>query len=154
MTRIATIGYQGAALQRFVATLRDGGVEELIDVRSIAWSRRPEFVKRSIAATLSDAGIGYRHVEALGNPLAGRRAAGIGGVGDFAAAYEAHLDENAARAAMAGLAALAAEKRLCLMCMERDHAQCHRGLLAARLAADWGLEVEHLSVGATQMSLF
>ena len=150
--RIATIGYQGAAPVRFIETLHAADVAELVDVRAVPWSRRPEFVQRALAAALAEAGIAYRHLPALGNPEAGRQAAKSGQ--SYAAIYNAHLDGAPARAAMAALAAEAAGRRFCLMCMERDPAQCHRSLLAARLARDWGLAVEHLHVGAAQLSLF
>ena len=45
---IATIGYQGAKLDGFLATLKEAEVDLLIDVREIAFSRRREFMKRAL----------------------------------------------------------------------------------------------------------
>ena len=116
------------------------------------WSRRPEFVQRALAAMLAEAGIAYGHRPVLGNPEKGRQAAKAGE--SYQTIYNAHLDTAPARTAIAALAAEAPVRRLCLMCMERDPAHCHRSLLADRLARDFGVAVDHLSVGARQMSLF
>ena len=42
------------------------------------------------------------------------------------------------------VAALPADGAAALMCVERDPEACHRSLVAARLAADFGVAVEHL----------
>lgn len=149
---IATIGYQGAAPARFIEALQEAGIEMLVDVRAAPWSRRPEFVQRALAAMLAEAGIAYGHRPVLGNPEKGRQAAKAGE--SYQTIYNAHLDTAPARTAIAALAAEAPVRRLCLMCMERDPAHCHRSLLADRLARDFGVAVDHLSVGARQMSLF
>lgn len=148
--RIHTIGYQGADPARFVATLRSAGVRTLVDVRAVPWSRRPEFTRQSLADAMAAAGLGYRHMGVLGNPEQGRQAARSGR--SYREIYEAHLDTPAAREALAELAAQA--EGACLMCMERDPAQCHRSLLAERLERDYAIAVEHLAVGAAQLSLF
>lgn len=145
-----TIGYQGADPARLVDTLVNAGVGTLVDVRAVPWSRRPEFTKQRLSETITAAGLGYRHMGALGNPEKGRAAAKSGG--SYREIYEAHLDTPAARQAMADLAQEAAT--ICLMCMERNPAHCHRSLLAARLERDHGFAVEHLAVGAAQLSLF
>lgn len=145
-----TIGYQGSDPARFVDSLRAAGVRTLVDVRAVPWSRRPEFAKQSLNDAMAAAGLGYRHLGELGNPEKGRAAAKSGL--SYREIYDAHLDTPAAQQAMVELAA--APDTVCLMCMERDPAQCHRSLLAARLERDHGFAVEHLTVGAAQLSLF
>jgi len=73
--KIFTIGYEGATMDAFLATLREAGVEQVIDVRALPLSRRPGFSKNILAATLKDSGIGYIHLKALGTPKPGRDAA-------------------------------------------------------------------------------
>lgn len=41
--RIFTIGYEGATQDQFIATLRQAGVEQVIDVRAVPMSRKPGF---------------------------------------------------------------------------------------------------------------
>ena len=62
MTTIYTICYEGATVDGFLATLKQAGVERLIDVRALPSSRRPGFSKSPLAAALSEVGIEYVHL--------------------------------------------------------------------------------------------
>lgn len=150
---LATIGYQGASVEDFVGTLKAVGVERLLDVRAMPWSRRTEFTKRNLSASLATAGIAYEHLPALGNPEAGRAAAKAGRLDDYRAIYSEQLDSAEGRAGLAEAAARAREGAVALMCMERDHERCHRAMAAARLAEMLGEEVRHLRVEAGPESL-
>lgn len=147
MTRLYTIGYQGASVEGFIAALKTAGVETLIDVRAVPASRRREFSKLSLAASLEAAGLAYVHLAGLGNPKAGRDAAKAGRLDEYRRIYTAHLDTAAAREALARATEIAAASPSCLMCLEADPAFCHRSMAASRLAEDQGFEVEDL-VGA------
>ena len=57
-----------------IATLRAAGVQTVLDVRDRPLSRRAGFSKKSLAASLEAAGIGYVHLRALGTPPEGREA--------------------------------------------------------------------------------
>ena len=147
MTReLFTIGYQGSRLADFVATLRDAGVTTLVDVREAPWSRRPEFAKRALGEAMAAAGIGYRHMKALGTPKVGRDAARAGDTAGFHAIFDAQLATEAAQIQLGEVAALVAAERPCLMCYERDPNQCHRSIVAARLTETTGLAVRHLEI--------
>ena len=147
MTRLYTIGYQGASVEGFIAALKTAGVETLIDVRAVPASRRREFSKLSLAASLEAAGLAYVHLAGLGKPKAGRDAAKAGRLDEYRRIYTAHLDTAAAREALARATEIAAASPSCLMCLEADPAFCHRSMAASRLAEDQGFEVEDL-VGA------
>ena len=147
-TRLYTIGYQGASVEGFIAALKAAGVETLIDVRAVPASRRREFSKRNLAASLEAAGLTYVHLVGLGNPKEGRDAAKAGRLDDYRRIYTAHLDTKAAQQSLTHAAEIAAASPSCLMCLEADPAFCHRSMAASRLAAEWGFEVEHL-VGAS-----
>ena len=142
--RLATIGYGGSSQAAVVAALRAAGVGLLVDVRAIAASRRPGFAKRQLAAGLEAAGIGYLHLRALGTPKEGRLAARAGQVERMRSIFEAHLATPEAQVALRGLGSLVAEHRVCLLCLERDHATCHRTIIAEHLARCDAIEVEHL----------
>jgi uncharacterized protein (DUF488 family) len=58
MRAIKTIGHSNQAVERFVDLLKAGGVELLVDVRSMPYSRRfPQFGKERLAKSLAEAGI-------------------------------------------------------------------------------------------------
>jgi uncharacterized protein (DUF488 family) len=139
-----TIGYQGASLAGFTASLRDAGVHTLVDVRYQPFSMRPEFRQRTLATVLVGAGIAYEHMKPLGNPPPSREAARAGDVDRYRALFQAHLDTAPARAALGRVIALCAEGPAALMCLERDPKDCHRLLVAERIAALAGLSVGHL----------
>ncbi len=66
--RIFTIGYEKTKLQDFLRTLHREKITLLIDIRAIAWSRRPEFAQGNLAKSLDALNIFYLHMKALGNP--------------------------------------------------------------------------------------
>ena len=142
--RLRTVGYEGAGIARFLATLAAAGIEVLIDVRARPWSRNPDFVKAKLEGHVTAAGMGYRHLELLGNPDALRAAARAGDGDAFPAGYLRHLETPAARRASERVVELAREHAVALMCMEADPARCHRSLLAGWLAEKFGFRVAHL----------
>jgi hypothetical protein len=56
-TMLATIGYEGADVDDFVATLRTARTRRLIDVRELANSSRRGSVKRALSVAVTDTGI-------------------------------------------------------------------------------------------------
>jgi uncharacterized protein (DUF488 family) len=141
---IATIGYEGLAPDAFLRQLRDAGIRRVIDVRALANSRRPGFAKRALTASLVAAGIEYVHVPALGTPAAGREAVRSGRLSEFRAIFAAHLAGDQAQAALAMVAAQAAERPSCLLCLEAQPSHCHRTLVAAAMSKGWGFKIHHL----------
>jgi uncharacterized protein (DUF488 family) len=126
----------------FIASLRDAGVERVIDVRALPLSRRPGFSKSPLRAALEEAGIEYLHLKALGTPADGRAAARAGRHQDLERIYAGQLELPEAMMQSAQMLELAREKPTALMCMERNPAECHRTLLLEAVAPD--AEVVHL----------
>lgn len=141
MQRLCTIGYQGASAEAFIQALLDAQVSTLVDVRAVAWSRRPEFCRRALQQRLAESAIGYRHEPALGAPKALRDQARAGHRQSFEAGYAAHLG---AQGPVLDQLAAALRGTAALMCMEREPSDCHRRLVADALAQRTGLAVEHL----------
>jgi uncharacterized protein (DUF488 family) len=131
--KLFTIGYEGSDPDRFVDALSAAGVEVVADVRAVALSRKRGFSKNQLRDRLAEGGIGYQHFIDLGTPKAGREAARAGDAATMRQIFCEQLAKPAAIAAFDDLAALAAEKPVCLLCFERDPAQCHRRILAERL---------------------
>ena len=88
VTKLWTIGYENVGVPDFVAALKKAKIKLLIDVREVANSRRAGFSKKSLAASLDEAGIAYIHMKPLGTPKAGREAARKGDVKTMHAHHE------------------------------------------------------------------
>ena len=146
MSRLFTIGYEGATPGALADALTTAGVETLVDVRAVANSRRPGFSKRSLAAGLEERGVGYLHMRALGTPAEGRAAARSGRHDDMRRIFAAHLETEAAKEELAALKQFVRTgRKLCLLCFEREPEHCHRLMIAERIeATDAEVSIEHL----------
>lgn len=136
-----SIGHSNIPAARFIALLRDSGVEAVADVRSTPFSRRfPWFSSKNLAATLAQHGLAYL---AYGEALGGRpRDAAL--YRDGVANYEAMARQPDFQIGLDRLLADAARARVCLMCAEREPLDCHRCLLVARALAERGLATGHI----------
>ena len=135
--RIYSVGYEGLTVAGLVERLQQNRIEELVDVRANPFSRRPGFSKKRLAESLAAAGITYRHEPLLGNAFRD--------VDDFATAMDlmrAHLGQGEPAEAVARLVALAADRRIAVLCLESDQRRCHRQVvLEAALARGPGLDI-------------
>jgi uncharacterized protein (DUF488 family) len=136
-----SIGHSNIPAERFIGLLRHAGVSAVADVRSTPLSRRfPWFSGKNLAATLAQHGMDYL---ACGEALGGRpRDAAL--YRDGVADYEAMARQRDFQIALDRLTAERAERRVCLMCAEREPLDCHRCLLVARALSERGLAVGHI----------
>jgi uncharacterized protein (DUF488 family) len=141
-----SIGHSNIPAERFLALLREAGVNALADVRSVPFSRwSPWFSVKALVQQLAQASISYA---LLGDTLGGRpRSESL--YRDGVADYEAMAAAPEFRAALSRLAAAAVRSRICLMCAEREPLDCHRCLLVARHLAESGLAVGYILVDGT-----
>jgi uncharacterized protein (DUF488 family) len=140
-----TIGYEQMPHAVVLDELVGAKVDVLVDVRAVSASRRPGFSKRQLAASLDERGIGYLHLRGLGTPTEGRQAARSGRFDELFRIFEAHLKTPQAREELDELTSLVrAGRRVCLLCYERDPAQCHRRRVAEIVNARTGAKIEHL----------
>jgi uncharacterized protein (DUF488 family) len=142
--KLATIGYEKATLPDVIDRLKRAGVEVLIDVRAVAASRRAGFSKTLLSASLNAEGIGYVHLRELGTPKPGRIAARAGRVGEMHAIFEDHMAEPAAQLELEKAKEIAARSKAALLCYEADAKACHRAIVAERIRAALGCDVEDL----------
>ncbi len=143
---ICTIGYEGATVAGFIRALRQAGVALVLDVRAAPVSRKKGFSKNQLAAHLTEAGIGYRHLRGLGTPKRGRDAARGGDLQSFERIFLAHMDEPEALLDLGEAIALAQGQPVCLLCLERDPEHCHRMIVGNRMVQATGQELRHLFV--------
>jgi uncharacterized protein (DUF488 family) len=131
---IKTIGHSNHPIERFVDLLKAGGVEAVVDVRSMPYSRRfPQFGRERLAQSLSAAGILYRYE---GTALGGKPKDGAG--------YDALAERADFKDALDRLIASSTDTTLCLMCAEKEPLDCHRTVLVSRRLAERGMAIEHL----------
>lgn len=140
---LVTIGYEGHTPDSFVRALKQDQVEILVDIRDLPLSRRRGFSKSTLAASLDENGIEYRHMKGLGAPKDIRTPykEGSESWGAFKAAYERHLAGQ--KEALEALTHVAEHHRAAIMCVEKVHSMCHRGLVASHLAAT-GFRIVHV----------
>jgi uncharacterized protein (DUF488 family) len=143
---ISTIGYEGATIGAFVAVLRDASIDVLIDVRDLPLSRKKGFSKNRLAQNLEAAGIDYIHLKGLGDPKDGRNAARAGDYQLFRKIFGRHLETEIALRDIDTAATLVRARRACLMCFECLHENCHRSIVAERLARMTRLPVTPLTI--------
>ncbi len=139
-----TIGYEKATPDTLVAALRDAGVKTLIDVRAIPASRRPGFSKTKLSERLAIEGIAYVHLRDIGTPKAGRDAARAGQVEKMHGIFAKHMERPEALLALGQAIDIARDSPSCLLCLERSHDDCHRGILAAMMERHAGFKIEKL----------
>ncbi len=129
--------------------LRGAGVQTLVDVRRVPRSRwNPQYNRKAIEETAIEAGIRYRHAQALGGLLTDEP-----GEERFPCIETAALRSYAARMGTEGwqgeLASVLTEPAPCLMCAETAWQKCHRRMISELLVAR-GHEVVHLRPGETE----
>ncbi|NOX44585.1 MAG: DUF488 domain-containing protein [Caldiserica bacterium] len=131
MGEIYTVGHSSLTLERFLGLLSRWGIELVADVRRFPTSKKyPHFRREELARALAEAGIGYVF---LGEELGGYRKGG----------YEAYMRTEGFQRGLRRLIGLARERRVAVMCAERDPRGCHRRYIAAALAAR-GFRVVHI----------
>jgi uncharacterized protein (DUF488 family) len=127
-------------MDEFISILKDHGVEEIVDVRSIPQSRHcPQFNMDSLGESLGTAGIGYTHIQQLGGRRHSRkdsinlgwRNASFRGYADYMATPEFSEGLDA-------LARIARVRRTAIMCAEAVPWRCHRSMIAdAMIEKGW-----------------
>jgi len=132
---VESVGYEGRTIDEFIADLTARRIDVLVDVRLNAVSRRRGFSKTALGNALTDAGIAYLHLRALGNPQDNRAAFSGANVESGRQAYRALLATPAAAGALEELAQLAKDKHVAVMCFERDEQHCHRLVVIDELIA-------------------
>jgi uncharacterized protein (DUF488 family) len=138
--RVFTIGYGGRTPDDFLALLRHRGIRTVVDVRlrpdrayKGLWTKATS-ADKGIERLLADAGIAYRSLVELGNVFMD--------MPDWQERYR-RLLERAGDLLASRLADVPGP--ICLLCAEKDAAECHRALVAEWLARTRGAEVVHLT---------
>ena len=125
-----TVGHSNRSTEKFLALLSEHNIEVLVDIRSFPTSKVEHFKREEMEKWLSEHGIEYVW---LGKELGGYRRGG----------YEDHMKTKLFEEGVKKLLDLAMERRVCVMCMEKNPKYCHRRFLTAYLEKR-GVEVIHI----------
>lgn len=140
-----TIGHSTHPIEEFVRILNAYGVDQVVDVRTIARSRHnPQFGEEELRESLPASGIGYSRIEALGglrhtvkdSPNGAWKNASFRGYADYmqTPAFAAGLDE---------LIEVGAQSTVAVMCAEAVPWRCHRSLIGDALLVR-GIDVQDI----------
>jgi uncharacterized protein (DUF488 family) len=147
-----TVGHSNRPTTELVALLAGQSVSMVADVRRFPGSKRqPQFGRENLEAALREAGIGYRHFEALGGRRRGSRedSPNTAWRSDSFNAYADHMLTEEFQAALAELMSTAATYPTAILCAEAVPWRCHRQLIADALIAR-GWVVRHI-LGVNQV---
>jgi uncharacterized protein (DUF488 family) len=158
--RICTIGVYGADLDSFLTTLGEAKVDLVLDVRQRRGVRGAQYAwanAKRLEAELRGAGLVYQHVPELAPTTSMRetqyeadaeRGEGKRSRTVLAPAYiERYTEEILEPADLDPIVRFIGRSTAALLCVERDPAACHRSLIAARIARDYGARIENLRPG-------
>lgn len=135
MVLIYTIGHSSRSADEFLSALRTHGVDLVVDVRRFPGSERhPHFNRDTLATTLGEHQIEYRHL----GPLGGRRSSDVTDSPNAAwdnksfRAYADYALSEEFQSALEELIELGEDYTPAIMCAEAVYWRCHR-----RIIADW-----------------
>ncbi len=156
---IVTIGVYGFDASTFFATLQAEHVDLFCDIRARRGVRGSEYTfanSKRLQDRLAELGIRYIHRPDLAPDAALRKQQSVMDATAhvakrartqlspaFIAGYNAERLADFDSAAF--ISSLGDARVVALFCVEREPTACHRSLLAARLHADLGLPVRHLT---------
>jgi uncharacterized protein (DUF488 family) len=148
MVTLYTVGHSTRTIPEFVELLRSGGVDTVVDVRSIPRSRRnPDYNLDRLPGLLAAHGIGHDYIAELGGRRGRSRevAPGLNAYWDNPGFhnYADHALSDGFAAGLDRLLAIAAERRCAIMCSEAVWWRCHRRIIADYLIVR-GHDVRHL----------
>lgn len=149
---IFTIGYEGRNIDQFLGVLVNNGIELLVDVRNNPFSMKFSFVKGNlidalrfpnIEETSKLANVMYLHIPELG--IVGSKRKNLETDEDYEklfVGYKEHILTHFMNV-IDKIIKLGKQKRIALMCFEKDEKHCHRGVLSAILQKQ-GIEVRSI----------
>jgi len=140
-----TIGYEGMALDAFVARLKNFAIDCLIDVREIPISRKCGFSKSGLVQRLGRENIHYVHFRELGSPKPIRQKLKINrDYSTFFKKMDKYLTNK--KDALEKVYSYVIDNTCCLMCFEHLAEQCHRKIVATKIK-EWdsnGLQIKDI----------
>lgn len=146
--KLLTLGHGTAAAAELATLIREAGIQELVDVRTVPKSRlHPHVAKDQLEVWVPElAGAAYRWERNLGgfrkttpdSPNVALRNLSFRGYADY-------MTTEPFSAALAQVLKGAGERQVAVMCSESLWWRCHRRLIADAATLLHGVEVQHLA---------
>jgi len=138
-----TIGYGDFPIDRFVGILQNVGIDTIIDVRSVPYSRfNPHFNRENLDKSLKEKDI---HYQFMGDRIGGRYTdPGLlfpNGNVDYRKVGDTHRFREGISQL---LSIIASGKTIALMCVEKEPERCHRFALISPVLQSKGISVIHI----------
>lgn len=142
---IYTIGHSTRTHAELIELLRDNGIELLLDIRRIPYSRHnPQFNREEMERVMPETGIIYEHCTELGGVKPPQAVIDRAkSCSERSRGFAGYMESEPFRRGMERALGLASERRVALMCAESDPSHCHRFWVADALAAR-GATVLHI----------
>ena len=141
IVEVFSIGHSNLSYRKFAALLRKWEIEQVIDVRSIPYSKYvPHFNFEVLKRKLGNSKIEYEY---LGNQL-GSRNTRMRGSEEGISDYRRQMATDAFDEGIEQVLQLASEKRVAIMCAESDPYKCHRHTVLATELAKHGVSMLHI----------
>lgn len=138
---VFTVGHSNLEIGKFVALLKQHGIQAIADVRSSPYSQyNPQFNRELLQKSLQEHGIAYVF---LGQELGARRSERecyLEGRADYGLISQTPAFRRGIDRVTQG----AAKMRVALMCAEKDPIDCHRCILVTPHLRQQGLQVLHI----------
>lgn len=139
---VFTVGHSNHPPEAFINLLLRHGIDEVADVRSAPYSRyTPHFNYDPLQRALDDIGIAYTY---LGGELGGRPADRSCYDSDGRVRYDRVAETAQFDDGVRSVIRAADERRVALLCTEKEPLECHRTLLVARALVERGVPVAHI----------
>jgi len=132
---VYTVGHSTHPIDEFAELLKAHGVQRIVDIRTVPKSRHnPQFGIDQLPGSLSERGIGYLRIEALGglrhttkeSPNMAWRNTSFRGYADY-------MQTDSFAAGMDELTGCARGERVAIMCAEAVPWRCHRSMVGDAL---------------------
>lgn len=149
--KIYTVGHSTRKQEELIELLKHYGVQTLVDIRRIPFSRHnPQFNRETVMTAMEEAGIRYEHLTELGGVKPSQEVIDRArSCSERSRGFAGYMETEVFRKGLERAIALSAEGQIALMCAEADPSHCHRFWVADALV-ERGIEVEHI-VGLTDL---
>jgi uncharacterized protein (DUF488 family) len=143
--KIFTVGHSTRQQSELIELLKHYGVETLVDIRRIPFSRHnPQFNRETVMKAMEEAGIRYEHLTELGGVKPSQEVIDRArSCSERSRGFAGYMETPVFQKGLEHAIALSADSQIALMCAEADPAHCHRFWVADALV-ERGIEVEHI----------
>lgn len=149
--KVFTIGHSNLSIEKMIELLDAHHIKIVYDVRSVPYSRFPQFNKEKLTQTLQESGIDYIFGgESLGgrindpacyiDKVVPERKINIAELVDY---YEL-IKRSWFQQGIEQLIDISKKSSTAIMCSEENPARCHRNMLVARRLVELKIDVYHI----------